>query len=158
SGDHDRDRPPSKGAREHVADVDLRSVSDEVGRVLGRASRRGCMWGAEALSAVRPLFSLPGPVLGPPAVRLEHPERQDVVDVLRVPPCARDLEPDLDDVAVSALDLAARRAPAELAIFGVGDGVLVAVDVAGLDAQIVDARRVRGPGLPPGASQLEHDL
>ena len=77
-----------------------------------------------------PGISLALPVLVPPAIGLEHAQGEDVVDVIGVPPCSRDLHPSLDDVAVAALDLAARRAPALVAVVGVGDGVVVPFEVA----------------------------
>lgn len=63
-----------------------------------------------------------------------------------------ELEPDLHDAAVSALDLAAGGAPALLPVLLVGDGVAVALEVVGLEPQRVAARTLGG--LP----ELGHDF
>lgn len=86
-----------------------------------------------------PVATLLRPVGAPPAVRLEHSERQDIIDSVRVPPGAIELQPRPNDAVVAALNLAARGAPTLLALAGVRNGVGVVLEVVRGHAQVVIA-------------------
>lgn len=88
------------------------------------------------------------PCTRPTGVGLEHPQGQNVFGVLWVPPCTGDLDPDLNDMSMPALDFAVRRAPALVVVVGVGDGVVVSLEVGGFETQ----RRYVPVLLPPGRS------
>ena len=55
-----------------------------------------------------------------------------------VPPRSRYLDANLDNVPVAAFHLAAGGAPTLVAVAGVGDGILVAVEVAGFATKRID--------------------
>ena len=96
----------------------MRSSSGAIGAIFG-----------EIVGTLPPFISLCSPVLVPPTVGLEHPQGQNVVDTVGMPPGAGYFCSHLNDVAVSTLDFTARCAPPLVAVIGIGNGVVVSLEV-----------------------------
>ncbi len=97
------------------------------------------VWLRKSLGTLPPFVSVGSPVVVPPTVGFEHPQSEDVVNVFWVPPRTRDLHPALNNVTVTAFNLAASGTPALIAVICVGNGIAVSFKVTRLQTQRVVA-------------------